>query len=365
MSSTYGENLKLSIFGQSHGQGIGMTLDGIPAGLPVDLDKLQQFLNRRAPGQNDWSTPRKEEDRPEFLAGLLDEHTCGAPIAAVIYNKNTRSKDYSNLHDVPRPGHADYTAQIKYGGFQDVAGGGHFSGRLTAPLCIAGGLCKQWLENMGIRIGAYITAIGGVYGEKLDPVNPDLSLIEPDFPIVEDEERQQADVFKSHIASCREEGNSIGGEIECIVTGLPAGLGDPMFGGMESRIASIVYGVPAVKAVEFGNGGFVAHIPGSQNNDEYYVEDGVVKTKTNNCGGILGGITNGMPLIFRAAIKPTPSISRPQQSVSLSRMENTTLEVKGRHDPCIVPRAVPVIEAAAAIAIYDAVLARRREIGGI
>ncbi|MBQ8236906.1 MAG: chorismate synthase [Oscillospiraceae bacterium] len=369
MSSTYGENLKLSIFGQSHGAGIGMTLDGIPAGLPVDLDKLQQFLNRRAPGQNDWSTPRREEDRPEFLAGLLDGYTCGAPIAAVIYNKNTRSKDYSNLHDVPRPGHADYTAQVKYGGFQDVAGGGHFSGRLTAPLCIAGGLCKQWLEQEGIRIGAHILGIAGVpkYDDDrdepaFDTLNPELDQISFDFPVLS---TKAGEKMREHIAAVRAEGDSVGGMIECAVTGLPAGLGDPMFGGMESRIASIVYGVPAVKYVDFGAGVAAAYRQGSENNDSYYVEDGIVKTMTNHCGGILGGITNGMPLIFRAAIKPTPSISQPQQSVSLSRMENTTLEIKGRHDPCIVPRAVPVIEAAAAIAIYDAVLARRREIGGI
>ena len=365
MSSTYGENLKLSIFGQSHGLGIGMTLDGIPAGLPVDPDKLQQFLNRRAPGQNDWSTPRKEEDRPEFLAGLLDGYTCGAPIAAVIYNKNTRSKDYSNLHDVPRPGHADYTAQVKYFGYQDVAGGGHFSGRLTAPLCIAGGLCKQWLEGMGIRIGAYITMIGGIPGERLDDVTPDLDRIQPGFPVVESADNQVAQAMKNRIDQCRNEGNSIGGEIECIITGVPAGLGDPMFGGMESRIAQIVYGVPAVKMVEFGCGSTFALETGSDCNDAYTIENGQVKTLTNHNGGILGGITNGMPLIFRAVIKPTPSISKPQQSISLSRMENTTLEVKGRHDPCIVPRAVPVIEAAAAIAIFDAVLARRRETGGI
>ena len=363
MSSTYGENLKLSIFGQSHGQGIGMTLDGIPAGLPVDLDKLQQFLNRRAPGQNDWSTPRKEEDRPEFLAGLLDGHTCGAPIAAVIYNKNTRSKDYSNLHDVPRPGHADYTAQVKYGGYQDVAGGGHFSGRLTAPLCIAGGLCKQWLEEMGIRIGARICGIGGVYDSfEPDPLDIPLDEIGTDFPVFTPSAGEK---MRQAIAEALADGDSVGGSIECYITGLPVGLGDPMFGGMESRIAQIVYGIPAVKCVEFGAGSMVEQMRGSINNDSMFYANGTVKTTTNHCGGILGGITNGMPLIFRASIKPTPSISMPQQSVSLSRMENTTLEVKGRHDPCIVPRAVPVIEAAAAIAIFDAVLARRREIGGI
>lgn len=353
MSSTYGENLKLSIFGQSHGAGIGMTLDGIPAGLPVDLELLQEFLNRRAPGQNDWSTPRKEEDRPEFLAGILDGFTCGAPIAAVIYNTNTRSRDYSNLKDIPRPGHADYTAQIKYGGFQDVAGGGHFSGRITAPLCIAGGLCKQWLEAEGIRIGAHIAAIAGIPDVSFDPLKPELDAVNTDFPVISPEAGAK---MREFIAAARADRDSVGGIIECAVTGLPAGLGDPMFGGMESRIAQIVYGIPAVKGVEFGLGFGVAQCRGSENNDAFVLENGQIVTKTNHSGGILGGITNGMPLLFRAAVKPTPSIAKPQQSVSLSRMELQSLEVKGRHDPCIVPRAVPVVEAAAAIAIYDMIL---------
>ena len=360
MSSTYGTMLKLSIFGQSHGAAIGMTLDGIPAGLPVDLDKLQEFLNRRAPGQNDWSTPRKEEDRPEILSGLVDGFTCGAPIAAMIRNTNTRSKDYSNLKDCPRPGHADYTAQVKYGGFQDPAGGGHFSGRLTAPLCIAGGMCKQWLEAEGIRIGAHIVQIGLMESEYFDSMNPQLDQVGILFPTLTGE---AAEKMRSTIAKARAEGESVGGTIECAVTGLPVGLGEPMFGGMESRIAQIVYGIPAVKAVEFGWGDSFGIVPGSEANDGYCIESGKVRLLSNHCGGILGGITNGMPLIFSATFKPTPSISKPQQSVSLSKMENTTLEVKGRHDPCIVPRAVPVIEAAAAIAIYDAYLeyqARRK-----
>ena len=350
MSSTYGENLKLSIFGQSHGPAIGMTLDGIPAGLPVDPDKLQAFLNRRAPGQNDWSTPRKEEDRPEFLGGILDGFTCGAPIAAVIYNKNTRSGDYANLKDCPRPGHADYTAQVKYGGFQDAAGGGHFSGRLTAPLCIAGGLCKQWLEEMGIRIGAHIWNIGAlIYDDRFDELAPELDKVGTDFPVLLS---AQGERMRQEIAQVRQWGDSVCGDIECAVTGLPAGLGEPMFGGVESRIAQILFGIPAVKGVEFGE----MRTHGSTNNDPFTVENGAVRTVTNRCGGILGGITNGMPLIFSVSIKPTPSISAPQQSVSLSRMESQTLEVKGRHDPCIVPRAVPVVEAAAAIAIYDMIL---------
>ena len=354
MSSTYGEMIKLSIFGQSHGAAIGMTLDGVPAGLPVDLDKLQEFLNRRAPGQNDWSTPRKEEDRPEFLSGILNGFTTGAPIAAIIRNTNTRSGDYNNLKNCPRPGHADYTAQVKYRGFQDAAGGGHFSGRLTAPLCIAGGLCKQWLEEEGVRIGAYITIIDGVYGEDLDRVNPDLDQISKDFPVVEDEDRQVSAAFKDVIARAREKGDSVGGEIQCVITGLPAGLGEPMFGGMESRIAQIIYGIPAVKSLVFGEGDVSPYRKGSEFNDNYTIENGEVKTLTNHNGGILGGITNGMPLLFRAAIKPTPSISKPQQTVNLETGEITTIQIKGRHDPCIVPRAVPVVEAAAAIAIFDA-----------
>ena len=353
MSSTYGENLKLSIFGQSHGPAIGMTLDGIPAGLPVDVEKLQQFLNRRAPGQNDWSTPRREEDRPEFLAGLLDGHTCGAPIAAVIHNTNTRSGDYQNLKDCPRPGHADYTAAVKYGGFQDAAGGGHFSGRLTAPLCIAGGLCKQWLAEMGIQVGAHILAVGECGDQYFDPMDPELETVGTDFPVLDPE---AGEAMRDFIAQARAAGDSVGGIVECAVTGLPAGIGEPMFGGVESRIAQIVYGIPAVKGVEFGIGFDCACVPGSQSNDDFAVVDGKIVTQTNNCGGIQGGITNGMPLIFTTAIKATPSISTPQQSVSLSALENQTLEIKGRHDPCIVPRAVPVIEAAAAIAIYDMIL---------
>ena len=353
MSSTYGEMLKLSIFGQSHGAAIGMTLDGIPAGLPVDFDKLQEFLNRRAPGQNDWSTPRKEEDRPEFLAGIVDGYTCGAPIAAIIKNTNTRSGDYSNLKDCPRPGHADYTAQVKYGGYQDASGGGHFSGRLTAPLCIAGGLCRLWLEAEGIRIGAHIEWLHGLNDTFFNRLDPQIDEIRSDFPVISEYKAQR---MKEIISKARAQGDSIGGMIECAVTGLPVGLGEPMFGGMESRIAQIVYGIPAVKAVQFGTGPSVANIPGSECNDEFYIQDGVVRTKTNNCGGILGGITNGMPLIFSAAINPTPSIAKPQQTVNLKTGENTISEIRGRHDPCIVPRAVPVGEAAAAIAIYDAYL---------
>lgn len=363
MSSTYGQMIRLSIFGQSHGAAIGMTLDGVPAGLPVDLPALSQFLMRRAPGQNTLSTTRKEPDQPDFLSGIVDGHTCGAPICAVIRNTNTRSADYRDLADCPRPGHADYTAEIKYGGFQDPSGGGHFSGRLTAPLCIAGGLCMQWLSALGIRIGAHIFELGGIRDTPFSETAPQLGKLLPDFPVLSPE---SGEMMRSAIEQAKADCDSVGGIVECAVTGLPVGLGEPMFGGMESRIAQIIYGIPAVKGVEFGIGFRCTQLRGSENNDPFTIESGTVRTTTNHAGGILGGITNGMPLILRAAFKPTPSISRPQQSVCLSRGVCQPLVVKGRHDPCVVPRAVPVVEAAAAIAVYDALLEwnARKQTGG-
>ncbi|MBQ9210083.1 MAG: chorismate synthase [Clostridia bacterium] len=357
MSSSYGENLRLTIFGQSHSAAIGMTLEGLPAGFTYDPAALDQFLARRAPGKNAWSTPRKEADAPEFLSGLVDNTTCGAPLTAIIRNTNARSGDYSLLKTVPRPGHADYPAEVKYGGHQDVAGGGHFSARLTAPLCIAGGLCLQFLAREGIQVRAHIAAIGGIPDEG-DPL---LSVAEKEFPTLSD---AQGEKMKALIAEKRAEGDSIGGLVECVATGLPVGLGDPIFRGMENRIAQIVFGIPAVKGVEFGDGFRVAEKSGSENNDAYGMQAGEVTALTNHAGGILGGITNGMPLVFRAAFKPTPSIARTQQSVNLATGEAAELNVPGRHDPCIVPRAVPVVEAAAAIAIMDAWLGRRKEIGG-
>ena len=350
MSSTYGDKLKLCIFGESHGPAIGMTMDGIPAGLAVDFESLQAFLERRAPGRNMYSTTRKEADVPEFLSGIADGYTCGAPISAIIRNTNIRSGDYDSLRDCPRPGHADYPAQVKYDGYQDVSGGGHFSGRLTAPLCIAGGLCKQWLEQRGIRIAAHISAIADIADDPFDPVSPNLDAIGNIFPTINVEAGEK---MQAAIAAAKADGDSVGGVIECVVTGLPVGLGEPMFGGIEGKLAQIIYGIPAVKGLEFGSGFAGSTLRGSQNNDPYTIADGIVKTVTNNAGGILGGLTNGMPVVFRAAIKPTPSIAKQQQSVSLSKMEEQALIIHGRHDPCIVPRAVPVIEAAAAIAIFD------------
>ena len=355
MSSTYGENLRLTIFAQSHSPAIGVTVEGLPAGLAIDMAALQAFLDRRAPGRDKNSTTRKEADMPEFLSGLTGNFTCGAPLTAIIRNTNTRSGDYSELEHKPRPGHADYTSYVKYGPHRDYAGGGHFSGRLTAPLCIAGGICLQLLAKEGITVRARIRSVADV----TDDAPFTASVAHKPFPTVSDaagEEMQQ------RIADAKAACDSVGGVVECIVEGAPVGLGDPMFGGMENRIAQAVFGIGAVKGVEFGDGFEVAKLRGSENNDPFRVEDGKIVTTTNHCGGILGGITNGMPIVVRAAFKPTPSIGMEQDTVDLHTMENTRLTIHGRHDPCIVHRAVPCVEAAVAIAVYDAYLQHKKEI---
>ncbi len=329
MSTYIGTRLRLSIFGQSHGKAIGMSLEGIPAGLPVDLDTLQRFLNRRAPGQSDLTTARTEADVPEFLSGLVNDHSCGAPIAAVIQNRDIREKAYAPLRDCPRPGHADYTAQIKYGGCQDASGGGHFSGRLTAPLCIAGGLCLQWLGAKGIAVEGRLVSVGIV----TDPAH-----------------------FDEEILAAKAMGDSVGAVIECTVTGLPAGLGGPMFDGLESKLAPVLFGIPGIKGVEFGSGFSGAATRGSENNDAFYINNGRISTRTNHCGGILGGISTGGPLVFRVALKPAPSISLPQETISFRQMKGKILEITGRHDPCIGVRALPVVEAAAALVLFDELL---------
>ena len=331
MSSSYGEKLRFTIFGQSHSPAIGVTVEGLPAGFAIDMEKLQAFLDRRAPGNSPTATARKEPDRPIFRTGLKGNVTTGETLTAIIENTNTRSGDYDEVRDCPRPGHADFPAYVKYG--QIPAGGGHFSGRMTAPLCIVGGICLQILEQMDIEISAEILSIGKVSGTWAE--------------------------MEQEILAAKADGDSVGGVIQCTATGLPVGWGDPMFGGMENRIAQVVFGIPAVKGIEFGLGFEAAKCRGSENNDPYYMDGETVKTKTNHHGGILGGLTTGMPLVFRAAVKPTPSIYIEQDSVSLSRKEERKLTVHGRHDPCIVPRAVPVMEAAAAVAIYDACLCAR------
>lgn len=352
MSSTFGNALKITIFGQSHAPAIGVCMEGFPAGFTPDFDELNAFLARRAPGQGAYTTARREPDRPEFLAGLVRGHTCGAPVTAIIRNTDTRSGDYAAFTDVPRPSHADYPAQVKWQGAQDSAGGGHFSGRLTAPLCIAGGLCLQYLHVRGIEITAHIERIGTAQDRRFTPTQPE-PLAKAKLPVLDPD---SAEAMLAQIAAAKAEGDSVGGCIECAVTGLPAGLGSPMFGGMENRLAQILFGIPAVKGVEFGSGFACAGMRGSEHNDPYFMQDGAVRTRTNHAGGILGGLTTAMPVIFRVAVKPTPSIARPQESVSLQRGEDTVLEIHGRHDPCIVPRAVPCVEAAAAIAILDALL---------
>ena len=358
MNSTYqGAKLTLSIFGESHGAAIGMVMDGIPAGMSINADELRGFLARRAPGKHPWSTPRKETDVPEILSGVIDGITCGTPIAAVIRNENTNPSDYGSLRDTPRPGHADFAAYMKHGEHRAVSGGGHASGRLTAALCIAGGICLQILARRGIHIGAYITAAGGHSCRGLDSVNISSDTLRElgrmDFPVADTEAGER---MKAAIEAAKTARDSAGGVIECAAVGIPAGLGSPIFHGMENRIATLVFGIPAVRGIEFGTGFAAAGMRGSEHNDAYYFDSGTVKTRTNHHGGVLGGMTSGMPLIFRAAIKPTPSIGMPQESVNLVSKESVNMEIHGRHDPCIVPRAVPCIEAAAAIAILDAVL---------
>lgn len=354
MGSSYYGNIRFTIFGQSHSAAIGVTVEGLPAGFSPDMDRLSRFLKRRAPGQNDYSTPRTEEDLPEFISGLFEGKVCGAPLTAIIHNNNTRSKDYSELKQKPRPGHADYTAGIKFSGFQDYTGGGHFSGRLTAPLCIVGGLCIQLLEAEGIEVLSRIAELGGIpdHGELA------ASTAHKAFPVCDDYQGEQ---MRKAILDAKADGDSLGGIIECRVTGVPAGLGDPMFGGLENKIAALVFGIPAIKGIEFGLGFESARLRGSENNDAFFSDGDSVYTKPNNSGGILGGISNGMPVWFKAAVKPTPSIMKEQNTVDLSAMTGATLSIHGRHDPCIVPRAVPCVESAAAIAIYDALLERRKE----
>ena len=359
MASVFGTVIHLSIFGQSHSPAIGCSLDGIPAGIPVDAAELQRFLDRRAPGRDDTATRRREADAPEWLSGIVDGHTTGAPIAAIIRNTDTRSQDYDGLRRIPRPGHADFTARVKYGNWHDVAGGGHFSGRLTAPLCIAGGIALQALATMGIDIAAHIQSLGpeGIADEPLDELARDeaqlAALRAHDFPCISTDAAAR---MRAAILAARDDLDSIGGIIECVAYGVPAGVGDPMFDGLENRIARIAFGIPAVKGVEFGAGFAAAYLTGSEHNDPFRMVDGQPRPETNNAGGILGGISTGMPIVWQMAVKPTASIGRAQRSVDLDAGVDTELTVRGRHDPCIVPRAVPVAEAACALALLDALL---------
>ncbi|MBC5786614.1 chorismate synthase [Clostridium facile] len=355
MSSIWNRTIKLSIFGESHGVGIGAVLDNLPPGEPIDMNHVLQFMARRAPNsKKSGSTPRTEADQPEILSGMLDGHTTGVPLCAVIRNTNTRSVDYGNITTLARPGHADFTGDIRYQGANDIRGGGHFSGRLTAPLVFAGAICQQILERRGIYCAAHILSIHGVKDQAFDTVSPDLeqmlTIRTKDFPVIDE---KAGNSMRVEIEKARLNLDSVGGIIECMVTGVPAGIGSPMFDGMENDIASMIFGIPAVRGIEFGTGFGAAELLGSQHNDPFYMDGDTVKTKTNHHGGILGGITSGMPIHFKVAIKPTASISQEQDTVDYKQHKDEKLVIHGRHDSCIVVRAVPVVEAAANIAVLS------------
>lgn len=354
MSSEFGKNLKLSIFGESHGEAIGCVIDGLPSGVKLDMDKIYIDMSRRAPGKDKTATPRLEKDVPHILSGVLDNVTTGAPLAMIIENTNTKSGDYSNVMTVPRPSHSDYPAFVKYGGNNDVRGGGHFSGRLTAPLVFAGAVAKQILAQQGVMIGAHIAKIGSAEDDMFDKNHISAELLEKlsssAFSVISDNAEA---LMRAEVEKARMDCDSIGGIIECAVIGMPVGVGANMFSTVESHLSSILFGVPAVKGVQFGAGFDFAEMTGSQANDTYSVKDGRVVLNGNNNGGVLGGMTSGAPIVLSAVIKPTPSISKPQKSVNLQTMMDEELVIKGRHDPCIVPRAVPVIEAAVAFGLLD------------
>ncbi len=358
MSTSYGKNINISIYGGSHDEQIGVHASGLPAGFTFDGDRLLAFMARRAPGRDKFSTQRKEPDTPVFLSGVENNTLTGEELHAIIKNTNAHSSDYNNLTFVPRPSHADFAARQKYGDNVDLRGGGHFSGRLTAPLCIVGGICLQYLESRGIKIAAHIYSVGGVYDTPFDMVrvcDDDFNILSErsDFPVLN---LAAGERMKEEIEIARLEGDSVGGIVEVAAIGLPAGLGEHMFCGIENRISAAVFGIPAVKGIEFGCGFECAHMRGSHSNDPFIVKNGKIQTATNNAGGILGGMSSGMPLVFRAAIKPTPSIYKEQDSVDMVSMKQVKLNIKGRHDPCIVVRAVPVFEAVCAIALCDIIL---------
>ncbi|MBO5557353.1 chorismate synthase [Ruminococcus sp.] len=358
MSSTWKNNISFTVFGESHGPAIGVCMDNVPPGESIDVDKIYKFMARRAPKKDGTTTMRKESDIPQIISGYHNGKTTGTPLVAMIANNDQHSQDYNNISKLARPGHADYTGALRYRGFNDIRGGGHFSGRLTAPLCFAGAVAQQILEKRGIYIGAHIAEIHGITDKSFDPINTSrqdiIDLKEKDFPVIIE---VQGNEMKKEILHAREEQDSVGGIIECIAINVPAGIGSPIFDGLENSIAQLIFGIPAVKGLEFGAGFDVAKMTGSENNDEFYVnERGIVVTKTNSHGGILGGISSGMPITLRVAVKPTPSISRPQETIDYSAMKNETLVVKGRHDPCIVPRAVPCVEAAVSLAVLSHML---------
>lgn len=353
--NVWGEKIKLTIFGESHGKGIGIVIDGLPSGFELNLDRVAEQMKRRAPGRNKLSTARAEADEFQILSGFFNGKTTGTPLTAVIFNTDMRSKDYNP--ELLRPSHADFTALCKYGESRDYRGGGHFSGRITAPLVFAGAVAEQILEEKGIFTSAHIMQVGSVCDKPFDMVNTHKELLKElskmDFPVIDGE---CAEKMKEEIDKYRCDKNSVGGRVEVCICGVEAGIGSPFFGSVESRLASMMFSIPAVKGIEFGLGFDFAASDGKTANDEIYIEDDVVKTYTNNNAGINGGITNGMPIVFRLALKPTPSIAAVQKTVNIDTKENTEIEIKGRHDPCIVHRAAIVAECATAIAMLDMVL---------
>lgn len=354
MGSTWGNAIKISVFGESHGAGIGVVIDGFPSGVPYDEAFVLREMERRAPGRNKQSTQRKEPDLPVIQSGIYNGKTTGTPICALIQNTNQRSGDYAELAAQPRPGHADYTGMVRYKSCNDPRGGGHFSGRLTAPLVFAGAMCKLWLKTQGVLVGSHIQSIAQIQDMPFDDVDirPEQleTLRNADYPV---NNPRALDAMLAAIEEAREAQDSVGGVIECAAIGLPAGIGSPMLDTVEGRLASLLFGVPAVKGVEFGAGFAFAALRGSHANDMFYQDGDTVKTETNNNGGVNGGITNGMPLVFRVCIKPTPSISSVQQTLNIRTGKVEPLSIHGRHDPCIVTRAAPVVEAACAIALAD------------
>ena len=357
MGATYGRNIRMTIFGESHGKGIGLVLDGLPPGTPIDEAFIKEEMARRAPGQNLMSTQRQEKDAFIIESGVFEGRAAGTPVCVLIPNSDQHSKDYSILKNQMRPGHADYAGKIRYQGFNDYRGGGHFSGRLTAPLVFTGAVAKTMLAKKGIIVGAHIARIGQVTDSLFNPLGEtEACLRELRKQVLPVLEPNKAAMLEAEIMTAREQQDSVGGVIEVMATGMPPGIGDPFFDSLESRLSHALFSVPAVKGVEFGTGFGIAALKGSEANDPMTFAGGTVKTTRNHNGGITGGITNGMPVLFRVAIKPTPSISRPQQTVDLAAGKDTVLEIKGRHDPCIVPRAVPVIEAVTAWVLLDMLL---------
>ena len=353
----FGSNFVIVSFGESHGKCVGVVIDGCPAGLKLDLKQIQAELNRRKPGQSKISTPRKETDQFEILSGILNGYTTGAPITLLVENKDVDSSKYEKIRDTPRSGHADYTAWHKYGGFNDYRGGGRFSGRITISFVLAGAIAKQLLkETLKIEILAHTVAIGGITLDQPVSISDIKSNVGSN--IVRCAHPAVAEKMVQRIEEVRQNKDSVGGIIEGICLNVPPGLGEPLFRNIESEFSRILFAIPAVKGVEFGAGFKAAEMLGSKHNDEFIVESGEIKTKTNNSGGILGGISNGMPISCRIAIKPTASISKPQKTVDLKSLSPTDIIVKGRHDPVIVPRAVPVVEAALAIVLADLAIQR-------